>query len=324
MSDIAATIVPSPRGELEITDLNKVYLNAGLLRVERLSRGCAWLDAGTPDSLLQAATFVQTIQSRTGNLVGCPEEVAFRMNYILRRSAGGAGEGTRQDGAWPGVDGTRRRRTGVKVERLAIQDVLLVTPSRFPDPRGYFSETWNQTRFAEAGISGPFVQDNHAMSNARGVVRGLHCQIGPNAQGKLIRVVKGAIWDVAVDIRHGSPTYGQQAGAVSGARRIGSQLWVRAGLLHGYCTLTEDTEVIYKVTAPWDRNAERGVIWNDPDLRVAWPVAESDAILSNKDQDLAETQRLRRLVLKVARFCPVPRRPHLSWSGARTPRIINR
>jgi dTDP-4-dehydrorhamnose 3,5-epimerase len=169
----------------------------------------------------------------------------------------------------------------LNVEQLAIPDVLLLTPRRFRDPRGFFSETWSQARFAEAGIAAPFVQDNHAVSNARNVLRGLHCQIGKNAQGKLIRVVRGAIWDVAVDIRRGSPTYGQQAGAVLSAENW-CQLWVPAGFLHGYCTLTDDAEVIYKVTAPWDAEAERGVIWDDPDLAVTWPTAEP--ILSDKDR----------------------------------------
>jgi len=173
----------------------------------------------------------------------------------------------------------------VKVEPLAIPDVLLITPPRFTDPRGFFSETWNQTRFADAGIPGPFVQDNHAVSNTRAVVRGLHCQIGPNAQGKLVRVVRGSIWDVAIDIRRGSATYGKQVGCELSAENW-CQLWVPVGFLHGYCTLTDDTEVIYKVTAPWDRAAERGVIWNDPDLNVAWPFAERDAILSDKDKIL--------------------------------------
>jgi len=173
----------------------------------------------------------------------------------------------------------------VNVQPLTLPDVLLLTPPRFSDPRGFFSETWNQTRFANAGVPGPFVQDNHAVSNARGVLRGLHCQIGENAQGKLVRVVKGAIWDVAVDVRRGSPTYGQQAGAVLSAENW-CQLWVPVGFLHGYCTLTEDTEVIYKVTAPWDRAAERGVIWNDPDLAVMWPIAAEDVILSDKDNVL--------------------------------------
>jgi dTDP-4-dehydrorhamnose 3,5-epimerase len=171
------------------------------------------------------------------------------------------------------------------IEPLEIQDVMLVTPDRFADGRSFFSETWNQARFNAAGIAGPFVQDNHAVSTVRGVLRGLHCQIGPNAQGKLIRVVRGAIWDVAVDIRRGSPTYGQHAAAELSADNW-QQLWVPAGFLHGYCTLTEQTEVIYKVTAPWDRDAERGVIWNDPDLKVAWPIAGSEVVLSDKDKVL--------------------------------------
>ncbi|MGA3005631.1 MAG: dTDP-4-dehydrorhamnose 3,5-epimerase [Acetobacteraceae bacterium] len=173
----------------------------------------------------------------------------------------------------------------MNVEHLAIPDVLLLTPRRFHDPRGFFSETWSQTRFAEIGVPGPFVQDNHAVSNAKGVLRGLHCQIGKSAQGKLVRVTKGSIWDVVVDIRYGSPTYGHQAGAILSAENW-CQLWVPAGFLHGYCTLTDDTEVIYKVTAPYDQAAERGVIWNDPDLAVAWPIQEQAAILSDKDRVL--------------------------------------
>jgi dTDP-4-dehydrorhamnose 3,5-epimerase len=173
----------------------------------------------------------------------------------------------------------------VKVEPQAVPDVLLLTPRRFPDPRGFFSETWSQPRFAEAGITTPFVQDNHSLSKDRGVLRGLHCQIGPNAQGKLIRVVKGAIWDVAIDIRRGSPTYRRHAAAVLSAENW-NQLWIPVGFLHGYCTLAEDTEVIYKVTAPYDPSAERGVIWDDPDLGVAWPVGADAMILSDKDRRL--------------------------------------
>ncbi|HVZ08565.1 dTDP-4-dehydrorhamnose 3,5-epimerase [Rhodopila sp.] len=171
----------------------------------------------------------------------------------------------------------------MKVESLAIPEVKLITPPRFNDPRGFFSETWNAGRFADAGVPGPFVQDNHALSTARGVLRGLHCQIGQNAQGKLVRCVKGAIFDVAVDIRKGSPTFGKWAGAEISAENW-TQIWVPVGFLHAYCTLTEETEVIYKVTAPYDKPAERGVIWNDPDIAIQWPVA--DVILSDKDKVL--------------------------------------
>jgi len=169
------------------------------------------------------------------------------------------------------------------VEQTAIPGVLVITPKRFLDGRGFFSETWKASSFAEAGIDVSFVQDNHARSDEKGVVRGLHLQIGPNAQGKLVRVVRGSIWDVAVDARPGSPTYGKHAGAVLSAENW-QQLWVPAGLLHGYCTLEPDTEVIYKVTAPWDREAERGIIWNDPELAVPWPIAPGEAILSDKDK----------------------------------------
>ncbi|MCW3473526.1 dTDP-4-dehydrorhamnose 3,5-epimerase [Limobrevibacterium gyesilva] len=173
----------------------------------------------------------------------------------------------------------------MKAERLAIPDVILATPPRFGDRRGFFSETFNADRFAAAGIAGPFVQDNQSLSSQPGTVRGLHCQIGPSVQGKLVRVIKGAIWDVAVDIRRGSPTYGQHVAAVLSAENW-SQLWVPGGFLHGFCTLEADTEVIYKVTAAYDPAAERGVIWNDPALALPWPVAADAAQLSDKDRKL--------------------------------------
>ncbi len=173
----------------------------------------------------------------------------------------------------------------MKVEDLAIAGVKLITPRRFQDPRGFFSETWKDGAFAEAGIPGPFVQDNHAVSTGIGVLRGLHCQVGPNAQGKLVRCIKGAIYDVAVDVRWGSPTFGQYVGAEISADNW-TQIWVPVGFLHAYCTLTADTEVIYKVTAPYDKSAERGAIWNDPQIGIEWPVPTSEIILSDKDKVL--------------------------------------
>lgn len=173
----------------------------------------------------------------------------------------------------------------MQVAPLQIPEVLLITPRRFADPRGYFSETWNQVRYTELGIAAPFVQDNHSFSAAKGTIRGLHCQIAPSVQGKLVRVVRGAVWDVVVDLRHGSPSYGQHAAAVLSADN-GAQLWVPGGFLHGFCTLEPDCEFVYKVTADYDRDAERGVIWDDPDLALPWPVAPGAALLSDKDQQL--------------------------------------
>jgi len=174
----------------------------------------------------------------------------------------------------------------MKIEPLAIPDVLLITPPKFGDARGFFSETFNAKKFLSAtGIDISFVQDNHSLSGPRGVVRGLHCQLAPHIQGKLVRCARGAIWDVAVDARRGSPTYGQWAAAELSAENW-QQLWIPGGFVHGFCTLVPDTEVIYKVTSDYDRASEAGVIWNDPDLALPWPVPADEVVLSEKDQQL--------------------------------------
>ena len=167
----------------------------------------------------------------------------------------------------------------MNVEPLAISCVLVLTPSRFGDARGFFSETWNQRRFADLGIEGPFVQDNHAMSAQAGVVRGLHLQIGPNAQGKLVRCGRGALYDVAVDGRRGSATYGQWVG-VELSFENGRQLWVPPGFLHGFVTRMDDTEVVYKCTGFYDKAADGAVRWDS--LGIDWGV--SDPLLSDKDR----------------------------------------
>ena len=173
----------------------------------------------------------------------------------------------------------------VQVERLNIPDVVLITPQRFGDPRGFFAETWSASRLEGIGIPGPFVQDNQSFSAATGTLRGLHCQLAPHAQGKLVRVLRGSIWDVAVDARVGSPSFGRFAAATLSAENF-AQLWVPPGFLHGFVTLEPDTEVFYKVTAPYDRASERGVIWNDATLALPWPVPPTGPVLSDKDRVL--------------------------------------
>jgi glucose-1-phosphate thymidylyltransferase len=272
VSDLARTIRPSGRGELEITDLNRLYLDAGMLAVERLIRCCRRRPSCRPSNRAPACWSAVRRKWHFAWATSTPICYDHRRGISARQTSAGC--------SWNSPRGTR-----MIVEPTAIPDVLLITPPRFLDDRGFFSETWNERRFSEAGICGPFVQDNHARSADRGVVRGLHLQIAPSAQGKLIRVVRGSIWDVAVDIRPGSATYGRHAGVVLSAENW-QQLWVPAGLLHGYCTLEPDTEVIYKVTAPYDRPAERGVVWNDPALALPWPIAPAEAILSDKDRAL--------------------------------------
>lgn len=169
------------------------------------------------------------------------------------------------------------------IESLAIPEVKLIRPKIFRDERGFFSETWNAKALAAAQIEAEFVQDNHSMSTAKGVVRGLHFQIPPHAQGKLVRVTRGAVVDIAVDIRHGSPTFGQHVSAVLSADNW-SQIWVPAGFAHGFCTLEADTEVLYKVTAYYAPESDCGIAFDDPELDIAWPVERAQATLSEKDR----------------------------------------
>jgi dTDP-4-dehydrorhamnose 3,5-epimerase len=171
----------------------------------------------------------------------------------------------------------------VKVEALSIPDVKLITPAIFKDERGFLSETFNVKALAAVGIAEAFVQDNHSLSVPRGVVRGLHFQAPPHDQAKLVRVVRGAILDVAVDIRHGAPSFGKHVTCVLSASNW-SQLWVPRGFAHGFCTLEPNTEVIYKVTDYYAPASDRGLRWDDPELAIAWPVASDDAILSPKDR----------------------------------------
>jgi dTDP-4-dehydrorhamnose 3,5-epimerase len=175
----------------------------------------------------------------------------------------------------------------MKIEHLAIADIIVLTPEKFSDERGFFSETYNAARVRDAGITDPFVQDNQSVSYRKGVVRGLHCQLAPHAQGKLVRCARGAIWDVVVDIRTGSTTYGQWAG-VELSEENWSQIWIPPGFLHGFCSLTDYVEVHYKCTEPYDKTLERSVIWNSRELAINWPVTPDQALLSDKDREAPE------------------------------------
>jgi len=169
------------------------------------------------------------------------------------------------------------------IDALKIDGLMLFTPVRHGDARGWFSETWRQDVWAEAGIGVDFVQDNESFSAAKGTIRGLHFQLAPAAQAKLVRVVRGSILDVAVDIRPGSSTFGQHI-AVELSAAEGQQLFIPAGFAHGFCTLEADTHIAYKVSAYYSPEHDRGIRWNDPDLAINWPVNEDEATLSEKDR----------------------------------------
>jgi dTDP-4-dehydrorhamnose 3,5-epimerase len=170
----------------------------------------------------------------------------------------------------------------MQVLETNLPGVLKITPRRFVDARGFFSETWSATGFAGIGVDAVFVQDNHSCSVAAGTVRGLHYQRPPHAQGKLVRVARGAIRDVAVDVRAGSPTYGRWVAEELSAEN-GAQLWIPRGFLHGFITLRPDTEVLYKVDAPYAPDCDGAIRFDDPDLAIDWGVDPADAVLSDKD-----------------------------------------
>lgn len=169
-----------------------------------------------------------------------------------------------------------------------IPDVVVIEPQVFGDERGWFMESYSQPRF-EAGLAqlglpapAPFVQDNHSCS-AAGVLRGLHYQLAPRAQGKLVRVTQGAAFDVAVDIRKGSPTFGQWVGVeLSAANK--RQMWVPPGFAHGFLTLADDTHFLYKTTDTYAKDFERAILWNDPDIGIEWPMGDMSLKMAAKDE----------------------------------------
>jgi dTDP-4-dehydrorhamnose 3,5-epimerase len=177
----------------------------------------------------------------------------------------------------------------MQVTPTAIAAVKLIRPRSFADERGEFCETFSHRSLEEGGIVFQPIQDNHVRSFAKGTVRGLHFQVAPFAQAKLVRVLRGAILDVVVDLRPGLPSYGDHVAVELDAQGWG-QLFIPAGFAHGYCTLTDDVEVLYKVDRPWSRPHERGLAWDDPGLGIQWPVAPGQAVLNPRD---AQWPRLR-------------------------------
>ncbi|MEO0965363.1 MAG: dTDP-4-dehydrorhamnose 3,5-epimerase [Planctomycetota bacterium] len=177
------------------------------------------------------------------------------------------------------------------IESLAIPEVKLITPKRFGDHRGFFMETFSAPKLAEHGIARDWVQDNHSLSEHPGVLRGLHYQAPPHAQAKLVRVVAGRVWDVAVDVRKGSPTYGQWAAAELSAEND-QQMFVPEGFAHGFVTLEPGTAFLYKVSDTYAPQAEGGVAWDDPALALPWPLDGIEPRLSEKDTRLPRLAEL--------------------------------
>jgi len=170
----------------------------------------------------------------------------------------------------------------MRITPTELAGVVLIAPIRHEDPRGFFVETYNWETWSAAGITTRFVQDNHSLSRPKGTIRGLHFQTKPFAQDKLVRVIRGSVLDVAVDIRQGSPTYGRHV-AVKLTADDPTQILVPTGFAHGFCTLEPDTEVVYKVSNVYSKANDRGLRWNDPALGIRWPVGVAEAVVSDKD-----------------------------------------
>ncbi len=292
--EIASSLKPSARGELEITDVSRVYMERQQVRVEKLGRGVAWLDTGTHDSLLQASDFISAIEHRQGlrdrvprgdcaqprphRRRAAPPAGAAAPEQRIRRIPGRPGRASpRGHGERAAAGGAERGQAPVNVVPTELPGVLILEPRVFGEARGWFKETWNAARYASHGLPSAFVQDNLSRS-VPGVLRGLHYQL-PNAQGKLVTVLDGEVYDVAVDIRVGSPTFGKWVGVeLSGENH--RQLWVPTGFAHGFYA-RKPSLVMYKVDAPYNPRSERGILWSDESLKIDWP---GDApLLSDKD-----------------------------------------
>jgi dTDP-4-dehydrorhamnose 3,5-epimerase len=179
----------------------------------------------------------------------------------------------------------------MKIELFDIAGPLLIRPEKHVDARGFFAEVFRKDVLASKTGPIEFVQENHSRSSKAGTVRGLHFQVAPTPQAKLVRVVRGAILDVAVDLRKSSVSYGRHVATTLSAENF-AQLYVPIGFAHGFCTLEPDTEVVYKVSNYYDPSTEKGLLWNDPTLKIAWPVGPSEVTISDKDRNYPPLQQL--------------------------------
>ena len=282
--DYAKNLKPSLRGELEITDINKIYLNNNELEASPFGRGAVWADVGTVSSLLETAHFISLIENMQNLKIGCIEEVAYNMGFIneegLRNIVNTIKAGS------PYRDYLEQflpKQPTVPFTKTEIEDVVVFEPRIFEDSRGYFFECYNSKTYEEAGIKANFVQDNQSKSEY-GTIRGLHFQTGDHAQAKLVRVISGKILDVAVDLRPNSPTFGQHV-AVELSSLNQKQLYIPRGFAHGFSVLSETAIVAYKCDNFYAPQADGGLMYDDEILDIDWKIAPEDVIISEKDQN---------------------------------------
>ena len=289
--NVAKNIKPSARGELEITTVNQRFLADGELKVQTLGRGFAWLDTGTHDSLAEASTYIEVIEKRQGLKVACLEGIALRHGWItaekMRQLAQPMLKNQYGQYLLKVIDelGLNDKKTIIRkmnVIKTAIDGVVIIEPRLFKDDRGYFFESFSERDFNAQVRTVRFVQDNESKSSY-GVLRGLHFQKPPFAQSKLVRVVKGAVLDVAVDIRKGSPTFGQHV-AVELTEENHRQFFIPRGFAHGFSVLTDEVIFQYKCDNFYAPQSEGAIAWDDPALGIDWKIPAEKVILSEKDK----------------------------------------
>ncbi|MBR1884083.1 MAG: glucose-1-phosphate thymidylyltransferase RfbA [Clostridia bacterium] len=297
--EIAKNIKPSARGELEITDVNNEYMRRGKLKVLTLGQGYAWFDTGTPDRLSDAADFVKAIELRQGNQIACIEEIALANNWIGRNQAAFLAKkyGKTDYGRHikKVVDAVVVKSQSSKFTRIdtSIDGVYIIEPTLFGDERGYFMETYSKEAFEEIGIYNDFVQDNKSKSK-KGVLRGLHFQ-RENSQAKLVSVSKGTVFDVAVDLRPYSSTYGKWEGVILSEENH-KMFMIPRGFAHGFVVLSDEAEFTYKCDDKYNKEAEGGLKWDDPEVGINWPIDDikESLILSEKDQNWPSLAQLKK------------------------------
>ena len=289
--NVAKNIKPSARGELEITTVNQRFLADGELKVQTLGRGFAWLDTGTHDSLAEASTYIEVIEKRQGLKVACLEGIALRHGWItaekMRQLAQPMLKNQYGQYLLKVIDelALNDKKTiipKINVIKTAIDGVVIIEPRLFKDDRGYFFESFSERDFNAQVRTVRFVQDNESKSSY-GVLRGLHFQKPPFAQSKLVRVVKGAVLDVAVDIRKGSPTFGQHV-AVELTEENHRQFFIPRGFAHGFSVLTDEVIFQYKCDNFYAPQSEGAIAWDDPALGIDWKIPAEKVILSEKDK----------------------------------------
>ncbi len=284
----AEKIRPSERGELEITDLNNLYLQAGSLKVHPLGRGFMWLDTGTTGALLSAANFIEIIQTRQNIVISSPEEIAYVSGWIdkehLLRAADAYGKSLYGKHLREVADErllyAAPERAAIQCEKTGLRDVLVLLPRVYGDHRGWFYESYAKRDLEALGIRGDFVQDNHSFSARKNTLRGLHFQNNPCAQAKLIRCSRGAILDVVVDLRRGSSDYLKWTSVRLDAEDK-KQIYIPCGFAHGFLALTDDVEIQYKADAYYAPEHDRSIRYDDPAIGIDW--GEGPFILSEKD-----------------------------------------